>query len=145
MVGKRQDIFCPLVHFCINIRGSYISERSQGRGGSTALRETTRPWSFHRMGGDHRPSASLCGNAFGFVGEGGIPGRCFRKTRRRPRAPSKLSSQKQKSNLRENGKRQDIFRGGPEDKKTAGGFFGRLSFRGRAALGHAISYPIPVS
>ena len=41
----------PLVHFCENIRGLDTSKPRQGRGDSAALRGTTRPWSFHGLGG----------------------------------------------------------------------------------------------
>ena len=79
--------------FCEKLRGSDTSEPREGRGDSGALRGTTRRWSFHGSGRGRRPSASLCGNAFGIADQSGIPGRCFRESRRHPRAQSKRSSQ----------------------------------------------------
>ena len=93
-IVKYQMQLAPL-HFCKNIKGSDTSEPRQGRGDSDALRGTTRRWSFHGSGRGRRPSASLCGNAFGIADESGIPGRCFRKSHRHPRAQSKVSPQKQ--------------------------------------------------
>ena len=84
-----------LLHFCEKLRGSDPSESQEGRGDSGALRGTTRRWSFHGSGRGRRPSASLCGKALGIADESGIPGRCFRESRRHPRAQSKRSSQKQ--------------------------------------------------
>ena len=81
------------LHFCQKLRGSDTSEPREGRGDSGALRGTTRRWSFPGSGRGRRPSASLCGNAFGIAYERGIPGRCFRESRRHPRAQSKRSSQ----------------------------------------------------
>jgi len=83
-----------LFHFCEGIRGSEPSDPRERRGDSAALRETTRRWSFHGLGRSRRPSASLRGNPFGFADESGVPSRCFRESRRRPRAQSKPSSQK---------------------------------------------------
>jgi len=99
MIGRRRLLvkgITPLaiLHFCQNIRESSLSNTGQGRGDGTAIRETTRRWSFQGMGRGLRPSASPCGNPIGSAEESGVPGRCFRESRRRPRAPSQLSSLK---------------------------------------------------
>src|SRR5512145_2069849 len=46
-------------------------------------------------GGGRRPAASFCGIVLGFLDESQDPDRCFRESRRHPRAPSKLSAKKQ--------------------------------------------------
>jgi len=56
---------------------SHISQLPQGRGDNAAFPETTRQWSFHGRGRGRRPSASLCGNLFGFGGESEIPAGAF--------------------------------------------------------------------
>ena len=93
---SRGNLKLASLHFSKNIRRSDISEARPGRGNSAALRETTRRWSFHGIRRGHRPSASLCGIPFGFADESGLPGRCFRESRRRPHAQTKLLSQKTK-------------------------------------------------
>ena len=55
-----------------------------------------------------RPSASLCGNAFGIADDGQDPGRCFRESRRYPRARSKLSPQEQ-NNKSEPGRQRSLI------------------------------------
>jgi len=65
---------------------AFISESRQGRGDGAALRETTRHRPFHGMRRGRRLSASPCGKPFGFTEESRVPGRCFRESRRRPRA-----------------------------------------------------------
>ena len=89
---NRKIALAPL-HFCEKLRGSDTSDPREGRGDGGALRGTTRRWSFHGSGRGRRPSASLCGNAFGMADESEIPGRCFREARRHPRAQSKRPSQ----------------------------------------------------
>jgi hypothetical protein len=46
-------------------------------------------------GGGRRPSASLCGKTVGFAERNKNPDRCFRESRRHPRAQSKLFIQEQ--------------------------------------------------
>ena len=67
------------------------SNAREGRGGSPALRETTRRWPFHGMGRGKDSLASPCGNPVSFTLENRNPGRCFRESRCRPRAQTKLS------------------------------------------------------
>jgi hypothetical protein len=68
----------------------YFGARAGARGQLRASRND-KALVFPGMRRGRRPSASYCGNPFGFANECGIPGRGFRESRRRPRALSKLS------------------------------------------------------
>jgi hypothetical protein len=90
-------------------KGFEYLQVSAGRGDGAALRETTRRRSFHRTRRGRRPSASLCGNAFDFAEESEGPGRCFRESRRHPRAQTRLPPQEQLLKGNQGGKGKDVI------------------------------------
>jgi hypothetical protein len=87
MKCQRRSLSQATFHFYKNIRGSDISKPGQGHRGQRRASRNHKAQVFPGMRRGRRLSASRCGNPFGFSDEGRMPGRCFRKSPRRPPRP----------------------------------------------------------